>query len=51
MEPATGLEPATSPLPRKCSTTELRGHKTQVSFTLAYLFSVKQLRKKTTSFY
>ena len=25
MEPATGIEPVTSPLPRECSTTELRG--------------------------
>ena len=25
MEPATGVEPVTSPLPRECSATELRG--------------------------
>ena len=26
MEPTTGFEPVTSSLPRRCSTTELRGH-------------------------
>lgn len=26
MEPTIGIEPMTSSLPRKCSTTELRGH-------------------------
>ncbi len=48
MEPATGFEPATSPLPRKCSTPELRGHR-QLSLNSIRLFvkcKAKQIKKQ-----
>ncbi len=57
MEPATGLEPVTSPLPRKCSTAELRGlipkaiirffQIFRTNFT-SYNKSLKKKQKKTT---
>jgi hypothetical protein len=57
MEPATGLEPVTSPLPRKCSTAELRGLIPEAIIQFCQIFginfisyykSLKKKQKKTT---
>ncbi len=43
MEPTTGLEPVTSSLPRKCSTTELCGREPSITLASARSFPVERV--------